>query len=323
MMDVDPPASRFADTRPAYRRPSPPPESYPARTERGWVPNDTYTDEPRRAPVESHTYSRDWRPDERRYPEDWDRSWTRPSAAGAREYDRDARYPDGESGQPPGWETREERDRRVSGAFPAPEPPAAHARPFEQRSLSSRLSDTYAGDDRGFGREIDRDRARYPSAAASPPAPAFSRVRPRSPSPARRAGPPAVDDLRPPVKRARDDAYGGPAYYAPAPVAAEPPRGGDYVPRMRTPPAGGSGAYYDDRRGPAPAGPSYSASSAPGSLRDRDYLDRDGAQDVAGYGYARREPMGRMPPPASPPPYGRGGYGRPADDRRYSMPPRA
>ncbi|OCH89049.1 hypothetical protein OBBRIDRAFT_794632 [Obba rivulosa] len=327
MMDVDPPATRFAESRPPYRRPSPPPpppDSYPARTERGWVPNDTYAEEPRRPPVDSHSFNRDWRPDERRYDTEWDRSWERPSTAGARDCDRDTRYPEREAGPPHGWETREERERRVSGTFAAPEPPAAHARPFEQRSLGARLSDAYPADDRGYPRELDRDRdrPRYPPVDASPPVPTFSRVRPRSPSPVRRGGPP-VDDMRPPVKRARDDTYGGPSgYYPPAPVAAEPPRGGppgDYAPRMRTPPpAGGGGAYYDNR--PTPAGAPYGTGAPP---RDREYVDRERAPDVGGYGYERREPMARMPPPRSPPSYGRGGYGRPGDDRRYSMPPRA
>ena len=311
-MDVDPPP-RFSDTRPPYRRPSPPPAaSYPARSgerDRTWVPAGeapSYRDsEPTsRLPAEPLSYPpREWRDSDRRpYTEDLaDRSWDRP-----REYERDSRLPDREA-PPPAWETREERERR--GTYPPPPadlPPPA--RSYEQRPLSSRLTDpdpydrTYPRDDRAPGR--------YPP--VDPPS-SYSRIRPRSPSPGPLRRSTANDDLRPPLKRPRDSSYptpGGGGYYPP-PDRDEPrgPPPSDYPPRLRTPPPARGGGYYDD--------PRYNTS--PG--RDRDYVDsRD--RDP-GYVYDRREPPGRMPPPRSPPPpYGRlPAYGR--DDRRYSVPPRS
>ncbi|TBU44533.1 hypothetical protein BD309DRAFT_862069 [Dichomitus squalens] len=290
LMDVDPPP-RFSDTRPPYRRPSPPPAaSYPPRAgerDRTWVPAGeapAYRDpEPSsRPPADPLSYPpREWRDSERRpYGDDLqDRSWDR-----SREYERESRFPDRDA-PPPAWETREERERR--GTYPAPAdlPPPARS---------------------GYVRD-DRAPARYPP--VEPPS-SYSRVRPRSPSPGPLRRGTAGDDLRPPLKRPRDSSYPPPAsggYYPPA--DRDEPRGpppSDYPPRLRTPPPA-SGGYYDD--------PRYNTS--PG--RDRDYIDsRD--RDP-GYGYERRDPPGRMPPSRSPPPYGRPpAYGR--DDRRYSIPPR-
>lgn len=312
--DVDPP-SRFGAP---YRRPATPvaaDEPYTSRA-RPWAPSgETFTDDPARRPVDAHAYGRDWREGDHAYPDDWDarngRTWERP----VRDYDRD-RVLDRDAGANNGWETREERERRVSSSFPPPpEHPAPAPRSFEQRPLSSRLTDGYIGDEPRYGREPER-----PHFASTPPPAVFSRVRPRSPSPVRRPGA-VLDDLRPPVKRPRDDAYGSSGYYPPAPPPAEtlPPRStGDYPPsRLRTPPPASSASYYDDLRASAPPPYNSSASVLP---RDRDYVDsRERAPEVTGYvPYDRREPVSRMPPPRSPPYSSR--YGR--DDRRYSVPPR-
>ncbi|TFK82529.1 hypothetical protein K466DRAFT_666461 [Polyporus arcularius HHB13444] len=302
-MDVDPP--RFSD-RASYRRPSPPPaDAYAPPRDRTWVPAGEappYRDSdreppPRRPPPgDTHGYTREWREGdrERPYGDDYDRSWDR-----SRDYDRDGRFPD----RDPAWETREERDRRPAYPPPPPDVTPASSRPYEpQRPLSSRLSDAYP-DDRGYSRDVDRDRGRFPPSDPPP----FSRVRPRSPSPVRRST--ANDDLRPPLKRAREDPYPSGGYYPPG---DEPRRPSDFPPpRLRTPPPSGGGYYDDPRYNTSPGAPP----------RDRDFLDRE--RDV-GYAYDRRadprDPPGRLPPPRSPPPYGRSAYDR--DDRRYSIPPR-
>ncbi|KAI0328341.1 hypothetical protein GY45DRAFT_1326480 [Cubamyces sp. BRFM 1775] len=299
LMEVDPVHSRVGESRLSYRRPSPPPaDPYTSRDrerERLWVPAGETHREPeagrRMAAEPPHSYTRDWREEERAYGDDWhERSWDRPH-----EYDRDARFVERDAA-PPGWETREERERR--GAYPTDVPPPPASRAYE-RPLSSRLTDPYP-EDRAY-----LDRGRYPPVEPPPPPASYSRVRPRSPSPLGRRG--AADDMRPPpMKRAREDPY----YYP-----DDPPRGApvDYPPRLRSPPPPPppAVAYYDDPRYPP---------SPPGA-RDRDYLDRD----VPGYApYDRRaDSVARMPPPPprSPPPYARAPYGR--DDRRYSMPPRA
>ncbi|KAH9892423.1 hypothetical protein C8Q73DRAFT_648877 [Cubamyces lactineus] len=297
LMEVDSVHSRAVESRLSYRRPSPPPaEIYPSRDrdrDRAWVPAGEAYREPeagrRMAAEPPHSYTRDWREEQRVYGDDWhERSWDRPH-----EYDRDARYVERDAA-PPGWETREDRERR--GAYPPDMPPPSTSRAYE-RPLSSRLTDPYP-EDRAY-----LDRGRYPPVEPPPPPASYSRVRPRSPSPLGRRG--AGDDMRPPpMKRAREDPY----YYP-----DDPPRGApvDYPPpRLRSPPPPPSGAYYDDPRYPP---------SPPGA-RERDYPDRD----VLGYApYDRRaDSVARMPPPPrSPPPYARAPYGR--DDRRYSMPPRA
>jgi len=312
MMDVDLVPNRFSAP---YRRPPSPAvtdtvDPYGSRA-RSWAPNETYTDETaRRPPVDAHGYAREWPDEDRRYPEDWEtrngRTWERP----AREYERE-RFVERE---PPnnGWETREERERRVSSFPPSAEPPASIApRTFEQRPLSSRLTDGYTGDDSRYPRDLER--ARYPPVDATPSS--FSRVRPRSPTPPRRP-----DDLRPPVKRPREDGYAS-SFYPRSPTPGEPPRSlppaAEYPPRLRTPPI--SSSYYDDPRGPA--GPPYRSSpSASGLPRERDYVDpRNGAPDVGTYPpYERREPASRIPPRS--PPYSARYGGR--DDRRYHLPPR-
>ncbi|KAI8972170.1 hypothetical protein BD414DRAFT_500441 [Trametes punicea] len=292
LMDADPVHPHVTDTRLSYRRPSPPPaETYPPR-DRAWMPvGETYREpEPVRRPPEPLPYTREWREGDRLYGDEWsERSWDR-----AREYDRDARFIERDAVLP-AWETREERDRRT--AYPPPDVPPPAPRVYE-RPLGSRLTDPYT-DDRAYV-----DHGRYPPVEPPP----YARVRPRSPSPLRRSG--ASDDLRPPLKRAREDSYSAVPYYP-----DDPPRGGpaEYPPRMRTPaPPPPGGAYYDDPRYPA----------SPGS-RERDYMDmreRDGGSYAL---YDRRaDAAARMPPPPhSPPPYPRAPYGR--DDRRYSVPPRA
>ena len=307
VMDVDPPAPRFGAS---YRRPSPPPPSSdgpePYSRPRAWPPSsDPYPeDTARRPPPDARPYGREWRDGDRSYPDDWDprtgRDWERPAP---REYERD-RF---DASHAPGWETREERERRVSSTYPPPADATPAPRPFETRPLSSRLSDAYPPEDRSYSREIERPR--YPPPEPDPP---FSRVRPRSPSPLRRPG--AVDDLRPPAKRTRDESYGS-GYYAPS-AADPPPRAGppaDYPPRARSPPAVGGTAYYDD-----PRAPPYRSGPPPPLPRDRDYADpRDRAPDAGGYSsFDRREPPPRIH--RSPAPYNR--FGR--DERRYSVPPR-
>ncbi|THH26840.1 hypothetical protein EUX98_g7347 [Antrodiella citrinella] len=333
VMDVDAP-SRFpgsaTDRVPpppaSYRRPSPP----PFNRDRPWVPYSG--DNARRHPADAHggaPYTRDWRDDERGGygGDDWDRrsSWDRDRDRDGPPRDRgDGRFVERDAvpgGGAPTWETREERDRRVSygGTSDAPPPPnsASTTRStYENRPLSSRLTDGYPAaasiaDDRDrdrdrppYGRDYDR---RYPPPPlpldADAPGGPYSRVRPRSPSPPPSARRPGVDDMRPPpLKRARDDGYppsaasgaaGTPGYYTPPPPPPDaPPAAPDYhlAARMRTPPVS-AGAYYDADRD-----------------REREFVDD-------GIGYGRYD--GRLPPPRSPPPYGRPGY---RDDRRYPPP---
>ncbi|KAI0744330.1 hypothetical protein C8Q80DRAFT_1258371 [Daedaleopsis nitida] len=232
-MDVDPP--RFPE-RASYRRPSPPPgDSYPPRADRdrAWVPAGEappFRDEPgRRPPADSQTYPREWREGDRPpHSADYDRSWDRPP-----EFDRGPRLP-ADRDAPPNWDTRPDRERRA--AYPPDLPPSTAPRSFEQRPLSSRLTDSYA-EDRAYARDSDRDRYPPPPADSAP----YSRVRPRSPSPMRRST--AADELRPPLKRARDDAYsgGGGAYYPDEPRGPPPPPSDYPPPRMRSPPPAGEG----------------------------------------------------------------------------------
>ncbi|CAL1705983.1 unnamed protein product [Somion occarium] len=309
VMDVGNPPRYGANDRP-YRRPSP--TAYD-RSDRSWVPAaDAFpADSARRPPPDSHPFSREWREDERSFSQDWDR-WRDPDRERDREFDRDSRFVERDALPPAAPPATWDRDRRISYP-PAADAPAAPARPFEPRPLSARLSDTYPPDDRD--RVIDRDRpfardferGRYP--ADEPPA-AFNRVRPRSPSPAgslRRH----TDDLRPPMKRVRDDAYSA-GYYSPpsAVMDVSSDYSHSHVPaRLRTPPP--AAGYYDESRG----GGYNVTSAARGVSRERDFAD---ARDA--YAYDRRD--ARMPPPPpprrSPPPYGRA-YDR--DDRRYIPPP--
>ncbi|KAI0930035.1 hypothetical protein AcW1_008814 [Taiwanofungus camphoratus] len=323
VMDIDTSSNRFAPPASYRRSYTPVPQSdaeiYPPRQARPWLPpGEAYPkDHSRRYPVDEHGYP-DWPGHEPPYMHSWESGtgrWERPATRG---YDRDGHFVERDVVPNNGWETREERERRVSTSFPAPDPPSGAARSFEQRPLSSRLTDGFSGDDRGYTRDLER--GRYPPIDSTP---SFSRVRPRSPSPiARGAG--GEDDLRPPIKRAREGTY-APGFYPPVPSVSELPRtvppGGNYPPRIRTPPASGSATYYDDPR-ESVAAPYGSSAVASGLLRDRDYVDaRERATDLSAYPpYDRHEPISRIPPPRSPPPYSRASYGR--DDRRYSLPPR-
>ncbi|KAF7980374.1 hypothetical protein HWV62_38837 [Athelia sp. TMB] len=227
LMDTDPP-SRFNENRAPYmRRPSPPPvvdrtrSVYPPppSPKRGPEPLP-YSDTDRRYPADTR---RDWPLDGKARPssgsdeEYYKARSTSASASASASWDREALDRDRvvERGAPPsrnnGWETREERERR--GSFPAATSPSM--RPFESapaRPPASRLSDTYSAsvEDRAYPPK-DYDRAHYPPSAEPPVS--FSRVRPRSPSPMARRPPlpgNVVDDGRPPMKRAREDApYSG------------------------------------------------------------------------------------------------------------------
>ncbi|KZT04223.1 uncharacterized protein LAESUDRAFT_682971 [Laetiporus sulphureus 93-53] len=214
--------------------------------------------------------------------------------------DRNARGP---TGPPPVMSRPPVEDRSIR---PPPSKDDLSTRPpalLEERigrAPPSRLTEKYPSEERGYGRDLER--GRYPPVDAPPST--YSRVRPRSPSPPpRRSGP--VDDLRPPMKRARDD-Y-GPEYFTPAPPVSDTraPPPADYPPRVRSPVASGS-AYYDSR-----APPAYG--SSPGGLpRERDYPD---ARDRPEYpAYDRRVPTARR----SASPYPR----YPRDDRRYGVHPR-
>lgn len=311
-LDVD---RRFGDRPSAgYRRPSP----LPFNRDRTWTDNFA-NDASRRHPTDApppHTYTREWREEDRPVPgagfEDWERGrdWERsrpPPPDRDRDYERDPRFVDSS------WETREERERRVGSTFPPPPAPnvadAPPPRPFETRPLSARLSDGYPPAE---DRERDRtyDRSRYPPMDTNPAG--YSRVRMRSPSPSPIRRPGAADELnRPPLKRARDDAYGPPGYYStPPPGSIDPPR--DYPPsRLRSPPPAPPGPYYDDAREYPPRGVSPAGSVRE---RERDFPERDGYPP-----YDRRDPpSGRMPPPRASPSYNRPPYAR--DDRRYARP---
>ncbi|EKM54846.1 uncharacterized protein PHACADRAFT_185689 [Phanerochaete carnosa HHB-10118-sp] len=83
----------------------------------------------------------------------------------------------------------------------------------------------------------------------------------------------AVDDLRPPVKRAKDDAFDASGYCSSAPGAADVGRNYPPPPRLRTPPPGPPGAYYDGARDYPPWGVSPAPSARD---RDREYMDGRG-----------------------------------------------
>ncbi|KAI0075863.1 hypothetical protein K474DRAFT_1663752 [Panus rudis PR-1116 ss-1] len=337
-MDVDapppPPPARFSgnDRAPpaSYRRASPPPYTRPA--ERSYADLYPPPESTRRHDLDSHASSypsRDWREDQRGYNDDWDRrgGWDRDRERD-REFDRDPRYLDRDppppvSG-PPAWDSRDDRDRRSS--YPSADstvPP----RPYESRPLSARLSDGYppADDrdrerDRTYGRDFDR---RYPAAAAdTDPAPFTSRVRPRSPSPAPSSLRRPVDDIRPPIKRVRDEAYPS-GYYSPTAASPlDPPPPSDYAhgppptsSRLRNSPPPPSSSYYDDRPGYGSSG----GGAPPPRERDRERDFVDTRDTYASYDRAVDSRMPPPPPPRrSPPPYGRASYGR--DDRRGYIP---
>jgi hypothetical protein len=256
VMEAD--APRYSDRRtPAsYRRPSPIPYSRPdART---WPPaGESYP--PRHTHDSPVVYGRDW-PGEQRGPyEEWDRrSWDRERPVDQdHDYDRDPRYY-GRDAASASWETREVRERRL--AYPSDGPPTSQA--YESRPPPDRLFDTYPPDDR----DRPYDRPRYADAPQTAP-----RVRPRSPSPGRRAG---SVDLQPPLKRSRDEGYGS-SYYA------RPPR--DY---LLPPPA--TSIYRDDY--PHPSG-----SVGLSDRRDHAFQDRDYPVYEHHDGYTRDRRYG-MPP---------------------------
>jgi len=324
-MDVDPP--RFNDNRPPYqRRLTPPPTTdrargiypppSPPRTEPAYVESDR-----RYVAGDRRDYAYDGRQRQLSGPDE-DSYWKSRSGTWDREAIDKDRVERGVRNN--GWETREERERRSS--FPG----SPSARSFDtpqQRPLGSRLTEGYPGEDRVYPpRELER--SRYPPTSSE--GAAFSRVRPRSPSPiSRRPGPGSVvDDGRPPVKRPREDASYAAGYYSPEPrrpVVTGGPT--DYPPRSAATPRPESASYYDARVGP-PVPPSGSRN---GPSYDRDYpVARDRATDIGytpGPSYDRPP---RSPPPSRlpPPPYGgRGNYtrggGDPRDDRPYNsnMPP--
>ncbi|KAG0707013.1 hypothetical protein DFH29DRAFT_897926 [Suillus ampliporus] len=216
-------------------------------------------------------------------------------------YDRDAQLPRGSV-----WEGREPERRAPFSGSPV--------RPLDSsRPLSSRLGDGYPPpvDDRSYPPR-DFDRPRYTGPDNDPP---FVRgVRPRSPSPPRRGGAnSSLDDIRPPLKRAREDPpYSGGGYYSPRrpPMADYPPRSAATPP----PGSGTSGGFYESRGGPPP--PFSSASAGV----EREYPPRERPGDGPPYGAAYdRDTRPRSPPPRM---YGRPAYRPdPRDDRRYLPPP--
>ncbi|KAG2074066.1 hypothetical protein BDR04DRAFT_1126958 [Suillus decipiens] len=219
-------------------------------------------------------------------------------------YDRDAPPP-----RSSGWDGREPERRAPFSSSPV--------RPIDSsRPLSSRLGDGYPPvDDRSYPPR-DFERPRYTGPDNDPP---FVRgVRPRSPSPPRRGGAnSSLDDIRPPLKRVREDPpYSGGGYYSPRRPSMSM---GDYPPRSAaTPPPGSgtSGGFYESRGGPPP----FSSASA-GVERDYPPRERSGPGDGPPYGAAYDRDTR---PPRSPPPrmYGRPSYRPdPRDDRRYLPPP--
>ncbi|CCM03197.1 uncharacterized protein FIBRA_05321 [Fibroporia radiculosa] len=301
VMDVDTPASRFASS---YRRPSSPvvadtADPYISRG-RTWSPNETYPEESaRRGPVDPHSYDRNRRAD---YPSDWEsmppRHWDRP----IRDYERE-NYLDGDpAARANGWETREERERRISSSFPLIESTSTTSRAFEQRPLGTRLSEDFTRDDHQFGMDV-LERTRYAPVDIG----AYSRVRARSPSPLRRQG--AVTDLRPAIKRPREDTYTS-SYYT---LVDQPRPLPEDLPRLRSSPSAGA-PYFDDPRAPPP----YGGSTAPAGnmVRDRDYVDARERAPETYPSYERRDPVSRISQPRSPSQYN-GRYSR--EDRRYSV----
>jgi len=339
-MDVDPPA-RFPDTRgPPPRRFSPPPPSDRGRV---YYPPHLPTLPPRDV---LHSGERRYIPPDR-VAFDRRRDWSGASTAGAGggadddkrqawRYERPPFERDNKDRLDHGrsvWDERDrerdrdhererdrdrDRERERDRRFPSPPP----------RSLSSRLTDPYPPPALGVEDRLypppalarDFDRTRYAAGDGALP---FSRVRGRSPSPPRRSG---VDDLRPPIKRMRDEAP--PAYASGGVTGAgttyprnstySPDRrasvAGEYVARSADAPpsnAGVSNNNFYDLRGPPPFG----------GGGDREYGGSSGA-----YGSVFDRSGRRSPPPASrmPPPYGRPMYSRghdPRDDRRYMPPP--
>ncbi|KAK0448563.1 hypothetical protein EV421DRAFT_1900278 [Armillaria borealis] len=155
---------------------------------------------------------------------DWDDDYWKYNNRGA---DRD-RYDAPRTTTANAWETREERERRTTyPPVPPPKVPSPARSSYDPaRPLSTRL-DYPPATDRGD----DRERTYHP-----PPA------RDAYPSPLRNrlAGAPPVDDLRPPVKRTREDYeyYSGRASYE-RPVSP-----------AQMPPTSAGSSYYDSSRAP-------------------------------------------------------------------------
>jgi hypothetical protein len=174
------------------------------------------------------------------------------------------------------------------------------------------FSDGYSSaDDRGYGPSLpnrDADRGRPPGPYTLP----YGRVRPRSPSPVRRAGSGSMDDSRLVMKRPREDFPSG--YYPHVPPAGNRDGPGP----MRRPPveyplpppprSASSGPPPSSASWPPPPASGVSNAGGPAGDRDRDYrMGRDGmdfSPPVTGYDRSRTPPapLGRHS-------YGRGGGG--------------
>ena len=248
----------------------------------------------------------DWEVDER-----WDRTGDRDR------FERDV---------PPrgaGWDYRGDREFITRGVF------------FVSSMDNSRLtwslfSDGYSSapplDDRGYGPSLpirDADRGR-PLGPYTPP---YGRVRPRSPSPIRRAGSGPMDDSRLVMKRPRED-FPPSGYYPHVPPAGDRDGPG---PMSRPPGAYPPPPPRSANSGPPPGSSSWPPppASGPSSIgpagdRDRDYrMGRDGMDfppPSTGYDRPRTPPgpLGRQSYFRG----GGGGYGRgdPRDRGGYGRP---
>lgn len=306
--------------------------------------------------------STSWRPHDRppfvdRDRERFDRERDRDIRERERERDRDL------GGLPPPPPTRGHWDDRDRRGFPISPP---HSRMDTMggmgpvRSLSARLTDPYlpppGGDDRAYPPSRDFDRGRYGGPALDDHAHGhvFSRVRNRSPSPPRR-GPGLAEDLRPPVKRLREDSgtsypgvglgVGGGAYSPPRRGGGGGTGGGEYAPGP--PPSSAatttttgvsnvsgtiSARSTGTRTPPMSAPPPNSAPS--GAFYERDQREREQREREREREYVRgeygmgydRDNRGRRSPPMVGSRAGSGGYGKGVvgdrrDDRRYAPPP--
>ncbi|KAH0828091.1 hypothetical protein J3R83DRAFT_3750 [Lanmaoa asiatica] len=199
-------------------------DTYEQRRRDWYAPSD----DDKRGPVPPPPAS--WRPHERlpfmdRDRERFDRERERDRDVRERDRERERNRDLGGLAPPPPRGHWDDRDRR--GGFPLSPPlsqmdTAGSVGPG--RSLSARLTDSYplpssGSDERAYPPPREFDRGRYGGPAlddhahahahAHGPPLSFSRVRNRSPSPPRR-GPGLADDMRPPMKRVRED--NGPGY---------------------------------------------------------------------------------------------------------------
>lgn len=339
-------------------------DAYEQRRREWYGPGD---DDKRGPPVPPPPAS--WRPHER--PPFMDRDRERFDRE--RERERDVRERDRER----------ERDRDMGGLPPPPPPPPPTRGHWDDRdrrfplspppsrmdttggigpsrSLSARLTDPYppplsGGDERTYApppREFDRGRYGPPGLDDHPRAHAlpFSRVRNRSPSPPRR-GPGPAEDMRPPMKRVRED--NGPGYAGVGGVgsAYSPPRRGEYVSGpppsstmtttsvvtsvSGTVPPRSAGTGTPPVSAPPPTSGASSAFYERGGIgerereREREQREREREREYVrgeyGMGYDR-DGRGRRSPPlgsrmGSGGGYGRGAVGDRRDDRRYVPPP--